>query len=579
MSLGGLALGVGMLVDNSIVVLEAIDRRRREGLARRRGGRAGAGEVAGAVTAATLTTVSVFLPIVFVQGVAGQLFYDLAVTVCLSLLASLVVSLTLIPALSALRARTGFESAAREASRWRRPSTSERRPVDLPPRRASAPRRSATDARWPSTRRATVLALPAALPAAAGRGPGLVGAVCGGLVLLGRSHRCSASHRLATALLDRLGRAYPGSLTPALRCRWVVLPWPSASSPRRVAGRSRCSAPTWCPTCPRASSPSGCACPRAPRSRPPPRSWSGSRSAGRTTRLRARLLRRRQPALDRLRAGRRSARTWRRSTSCCRTAPTPRTRPAAVDRVRAGPRAVSQRRGRAGPTLGADRAPAGGRAPLLRRPGRAGPRGRDGRGGDARACPRSRTWPPPPSRETRRSRSSSTASAPRPSGVSAEDVGARRCGTRSAARSSASSARGRSASTSVCAPRSAGATGPPRSQALRFRPARRHDGAGLGRRRREVGRGPAAIHRIGGARVAEVTAKATARPTWAARWTAVKRGGRRPGPARRRRRRAGRAGRGAEGLLRQPAAGPGPGDLHGLRRDGVQFESLRLSRS
>lgn len=105
MSLGGLALGVGMLVDNSIVVLESIDRHRREGASRRRAAATGASEVAGAVTAATLTTVSVFLPIVFVQGVAGQLFYDLAVTVCLALVASLVFSLTLIPMLAALEFR------------------------------------------------------------------------------------------------------------------------------------------------------------------------------------------------------------------------------------------------------------------------------------------------------------------------------------------------------------------------------------------------------------------------------------------------------------------------------------------
>lgn len=102
MSLGGLALGVGMLVDNSIVVLEAIDRHRREGLSSLAAAGRGASEVAGAVVASTLTTVSVFLPIVFVQGVAGQLFYDLAVTVCFALLVSLAVSLTLIPMLSSL---------------------------------------------------------------------------------------------------------------------------------------------------------------------------------------------------------------------------------------------------------------------------------------------------------------------------------------------------------------------------------------------------------------------------------------------------------------------------------------------
>ncbi len=102
MSLGGLALGIGMLVDNSIVVLEAIDRRRLQGASRALAAALGVGDVAGAVTAATATTVSVFLPIVFVEGIAGQLFRDLAVTVCFSLLASLLASLTLIPALVAL---------------------------------------------------------------------------------------------------------------------------------------------------------------------------------------------------------------------------------------------------------------------------------------------------------------------------------------------------------------------------------------------------------------------------------------------------------------------------------------------
>lgn len=97
MSLGGLALGVGMLVDNSIVVLESIFRCREEGddtvMAADRGTR----EVAAAVTASTFTTVAVFLPITFVEGVAGQLFRDLALTVTFSLLASLFVALYLNP--------------------------------------------------------------------------------------------------------------------------------------------------------------------------------------------------------------------------------------------------------------------------------------------------------------------------------------------------------------------------------------------------------------------------------------------------------------------------------------------------
>ncbi len=111
MSLGGLALGIGMLVDNAIVVLEAIDRRRREGLSRREAAAKGAGEVGGAITASTLTTVAVFLPIVFVEGVAGQLFRDLALTVCWSLLASLAVALTLVPALAALGDAGGAATA------------------------------------------------------------------------------------------------------------------------------------------------------------------------------------------------------------------------------------------------------------------------------------------------------------------------------------------------------------------------------------------------------------------------------------------------------------------------------------
>jgi HAE1 family hydrophobic/amphiphilic exporter-1 len=102
MSLGGLTLGIGMLVDNSIVVLEAIARRRQQGLSLARAAVAGGSEVGAAVTASTLTTVAVFLPIVFVEGVAGELFRDQALTVTFSLLASLVVAVSLIPMLSAL---------------------------------------------------------------------------------------------------------------------------------------------------------------------------------------------------------------------------------------------------------------------------------------------------------------------------------------------------------------------------------------------------------------------------------------------------------------------------------------------
>ena len=101
MSLGGLALGVGMLVDNAIVVLENIQVQREQGADRRLAAVEGTRQVAQAVTASTLTTVAVFLPIVFVEGVAGQIFGDLALAVVFSLLASLVVALLLVPMLAA----------------------------------------------------------------------------------------------------------------------------------------------------------------------------------------------------------------------------------------------------------------------------------------------------------------------------------------------------------------------------------------------------------------------------------------------------------------------------------------------
>lgn len=124
MSLGGLALGVGMLVDNAIVVLEAIFNRRELGDPPLVAARRGASEVGMAVIASTLTTVAVFLPVVFLEGVAAQLFKDQALTVSFSLVASLAVSLTLIPMLAALmESQAGVTVAAalpEEAGRWRR---------------------------------------------------------------------------------------------------------------------------------------------------------------------------------------------------------------------------------------------------------------------------------------------------------------------------------------------------------------------------------------------------------------------------------------------------------------------------
>ncbi len=101
MTLGGIALAIGLLVDNAIVVLENIARQREQGKSLAAAVRDGTSEVSRAVTASTLTTVAVFFPMVFVQGVAGQLFSDQALIISFALLMSLLVSLTLIPMLIA----------------------------------------------------------------------------------------------------------------------------------------------------------------------------------------------------------------------------------------------------------------------------------------------------------------------------------------------------------------------------------------------------------------------------------------------------------------------------------------------
>jgi len=100
MSLGGLALGVGMLVDNSIVVSESIFRHRSMGKTLAEAASVGTKEVGMAVTASTMTTISVFLPVIYVHGVAGQLFRDQALTVTFAMISSLIVSLTLLPMLA-----------------------------------------------------------------------------------------------------------------------------------------------------------------------------------------------------------------------------------------------------------------------------------------------------------------------------------------------------------------------------------------------------------------------------------------------------------------------------------------------
>jgi len=188
MSLGGLALGVGMLVDNAIVVVEAIYRRGEEGASGLQAVQTGASQVAAAVVASTLTTVAVFVPVVFVEGIAAQLFRDQAITVSFSLLASLVVSLTLIPLMLALSSRA---TASPE-----------------PPAAAPAGRLR----RWS---RAGLVGFPATLLRWARRGAGVM------VHALAWLFRPLA--RVFDASMDLLVRTYPGILGATLRARGLVL--------------------------------------------------------------------------------------------------------------------------------------------------------------------------------------------------------------------------------------------------------------------------------------------------------------------------------------------------------------------
>ena len=136
MSLGGLALATGLVVDDSIVVLESIAKARERGLGILQAAIVGTGEVSMAVVASTLTTVAVFLPLVFVEGIAGQLFRDQALTVAIAIAISLAVAMTLIPMLSALRGKPG-ESFPEEpahpqwqpTSKWQKPVATTRRGI------------------------------------------------------------------------------------------------------------------------------------------------------------------------------------------------------------------------------------------------------------------------------------------------------------------------------------------------------------------------------------------------------------------------------------------------------------------
>jgi len=110
MTLGGLTLGIGMLVDNSIVVLENIFRYRTEGLEASQASIQGAEEVRNAIVASTLTTIVVFLPLTFVEGMVSVMFKDFSMTVVMSLIASLVIALTLVPMLSSKLLATSSEA-------------------------------------------------------------------------------------------------------------------------------------------------------------------------------------------------------------------------------------------------------------------------------------------------------------------------------------------------------------------------------------------------------------------------------------------------------------------------------------
>jgi HAE1 family hydrophobic/amphiphilic exporter-1 len=110
-SMAGLALAIGMLVDNSIVVLENIYRHHELGADPRTAAIEGTGEVAMAITASTLTTIAVFAPVLFVEGIAGVMFKDMALTICVSLTASLLVAITLVPMLASRLLRSRVSEA------------------------------------------------------------------------------------------------------------------------------------------------------------------------------------------------------------------------------------------------------------------------------------------------------------------------------------------------------------------------------------------------------------------------------------------------------------------------------------
>jgi outer membrane protein TolC/preprotein translocase subunit SecF len=227
MSLGGLALGVGMLVDNSIIVLENIFRHREElGRNAVEAAAAGAEEVQSAITASTLTTISVFGPIIYVEGVAGELFKDLSLAVAFSLLASLLVALTLLPSLAARFGGVPWWTTRRRGTWTRfRPGGSRRPRASRGPycshRSGRSPGSAASPASSSSSGDGRSGSARAGLRTAPARvRPGIRSIrrpVSRGARVVARSPRAGVGGLLRSARADGRGRHDPPTRSPALR--------------------------------------------------------------------------------------------------------------------------------------------------------------------------------------------------------------------------------------------------------------------------------------------------------------------------------------------------------------------------
>lgn len=247
-ALSGLALGVGMLVDNAIVVVENIARLQSEGMTRREAAERGTHEVAGAIAASTLTTIAVFAPIMFVEGLAGRLFRDQSLAVICSLVASLVVALTVVPLVAAGGSAVQREKRSRSHKRgWRRAATRLQTGSALEP---TSPRgSSAGERRFPRYRRARSGALAAqraagGQPAAPRRAPGPAAGDGPGLGRRALRHvrapRPRRPARRAHSVRSRRARRSPPRLEPAQRTRGRSAD-PSAAGLHRRRGRKRAS--------------------------------------------------------------------------------------------------------------------------------------------------------------------------------------------------------------------------------------------------------------------------------------------------------------------------------------------------